>query len=128
MGEWPTSTGMVLKTLIRQRIDKGQPTGVYMTHEAFEMQTPCQTPTPVFDSVDWAFQNNSLQVGWLPKDHPEFVRYEQEHFQVQAFTTDWVQYTIPVVSQEFATALLNEFHAMNWNSMLITYDVGLFNR
>lgn len=93
-----------------------------MTHQGFQMLTPCSEPTPLFDEVDWAYQNDALQVGWLPEGHPEYVRFhEGARYEVYCFSPDWVRYIVPVVSKEYALALKAEFKAMGWTQPVISY-------
>lgn len=89
--------------------------------------------------TDWAYQNRSLRVGWLPKEHPEYVRFEQPHWYVSAWDCEGVEHCIPVLTEKFARDLILEFDAMNahgeengfhtqWEHIYIRHDVGLFNR
>ncbi len=80
--------------------------------------------TPIFDSIEWAFQNRFLFVGWLPQDHEEYVRFEQPHFHVSG-DSGIEDYVIPVVSEEFANALAAEFRSLGWETYCYHHE-GVF--
>lgn len=84
--------------------------------------------TPIFDMVHWAYQNRFLYVGHLPADHPEQTNISDARWEVNGDCPDGRQYTLGVMSEEFAQALAQEFATLNFTHVTVHhgYETGWY--